>query len=62
MSAVMVSLAVLIRTFSSGKHTLSLETVHTTFEWNWQMVVFPEFGAELPLDNCTPTIILSNPV
>ena len=24
--------------------------------------LFPEFGAELPLDNCTPTIILNNTV
>jgi len=24
--------------------------------------LFPEFGAELPLDNCTPTITLNNPV
>jgi len=24
--------------------------------------LFPEFGAELPLDNCTPTIVLNNPV
>ena len=24
--------------------------------------LFPEFGAELPLNNCTPTIILNNPV
>jgi len=24
--------------------------------------LFPEFGTELPLDNCTPTIILNNPV
>ena len=24
--------------------------------------LFTEFGAELPLDSCTPTIILSNPV
>jgi len=24
--------------------------------------LFPEFGAEFPLDNCTPTIILNNPV
>ena len=24
--------------------------------------LFPEFGAELPLDNCTPTIIMNNPV
>ena len=24
--------------------------------------LFPEFGAELLLDNCTPTIILNNPV
>jgi len=28
------------------------------FRW-W---LFPEFGAEMPLDNCTPTIILNNPV
>ena len=26
----------------------------------WRL--FPEFGAELPLENCTPTIILNNPV
>ena len=26
-----------------------------TFRWR----LFPEFGAELPLDNCTPTIILN---
>ena len=26
----------------------------------WRL--FPEFAAELPLDNCTPTIILNNPV
>ena len=26
----------------------------------WQM--FPEFGVELPLGNCTPTVILNNPV
>ena len=24
--------------------------------------LFPELGAEFPLDNCTPTIILNNPV
>jgi len=24
--------------------------------------LFPEFGAELPLDSCTPTVILNNPV
>jgi len=24
--------------------------------------LFPELGAELPLDNCTPTVILNNPV
>jgi len=24
--------------------------------------LFPEFDAELPLDNCTPTIILNNPI
>jgi len=24
--------------------------------------LFPKFDAELPLDNCTPTIILNNPV
>jgi len=40
MSAVMVSVAVLIRAFSPRyTRTLSLETVHTTFEWNCQMVV-----------------------
>jgi len=43
MLALIVSMAVLIRTFSSGihthTHTLSLETVRTTFEWNCQMVV-----------------------
>jgi len=38
MSAVTVSMAVQIRTFSSGHtRTLSLETVHTAFEWNCQM-------------------------
>jgi len=38
--SVVVSMAVLIRTFSSGIHMhLSLETVHTTFKWNCQMVV-----------------------
>jgi hypothetical protein len=63
MSAVMVSMVVLIRTFSSVyTRTLSLETVHTTFEWNCQMVSFPKFGAELLLDNYTLTIILNNPV
>jgi len=37
---VMVSMAVLIRTFSSGyTRTPSLEIVHATFEWNCQMVV-----------------------
>ena len=41
---------------------LFLEAVHTTFELNYQMVVFPEFGAELSLYNCTPIIILNNPV
>ena len=24
--------------------------------------LFPEFGAEFPLDNCTPTLILNSPV
>ena len=24
--------------------------------------LFPEFGAKLPLDNCTPTVIFNNPV
>ena len=42
--------------------TLSLETVHTTFEWSCQMVVVSRIWCELPLDNCTPTIILNNPV
>ena len=35
MSAVMVSMAVPIRSISSGIHT---QPVHTAFEWNWQMV------------------------
>jgi len=36
----MVLMPVLIRTFSSGyTRILSLETVHTAFEWNCQMVV-----------------------
>jgi hypothetical protein len=39
MSAVMVSLAVPIRTFSSGIRTLSLEIVQTGFEWDCQSVV-----------------------
>jgi hypothetical protein len=42
--------------------TLSLETVHTAFEWNVRGWLFPEFGAELPLDNGTPTIILNKHV
>ena len=42
--------------------TLSLETVHTTFDGIVRWWLFPEFGAELPLDNCTPTIIFNNPV
>jgi len=27
-----------------------------------RLCFFPEFGAELPLEICTPTIILNNPV
>jgi len=42
--------------------TLSLETVHTTFEWNCQKMAVSRIWCELPLDNCTPTIILNNPV
>ena len=65
MSAVMVSMAVLIRTFSCGIHThtpcllkLCIPPSNGTVRWR----LFPEFGAELSLDNCTTTIILNNPV
>jgi len=63
MSAVMVSMAVLIRTFNSGIHTHpSLETAHTNFKLNFYVwLLFLEFGAELPLDNLTPTMNLNNP-
>jgi len=48
-------------TFSSEyTRTVSLETVHTTFNGIVRWWLFPEFGAELPLDYCTPTIILNN--
>ena len=42
--------------------TLSLENVHTPSNGIVRWWLFPEFGAELPLDNYTPTIILNNPV
>jgi len=63
MSVVMVSMAVLIHTFSSGIHApcllkLCIPSSNGIVRW-W---LFPEFGAELPLDNCTPTVILNNPV
>jgi len=64
MSAVMVSMAVLIRTFSSS-HThaaclfkLCVPPSNGIVKWR----LFTEFGAELTLENCTPKIILNNPV
>ena len=43
--------------------TLSLETVCIPPSIGIvRLWLFPEFGAELPLDNCIPTIILNNPV
>ena len=56
MSAVMVSVAVLIRTFSSGGYTrtLALETVHTTFEWNCQMAVVSRICCEIAAGNFYP--------
>jgi len=42
--------------------THSLETIHTAFVGIVSGLLFPEFGAELPLDNCTPTIMLYNHV
>ena len=50
-----------VPSFPGNKRTLSLETVHTTFEWNCQMAVVSRIWCALPLDNCTPTIILNNP-
>jgi len=63
MSAVMVSMTVLIRTFSSGTHTHTpcfLKLCIPPSNGIVRCWLFPEFGAELPLDNCTPTIILNN--
>ena len=60
----MVAMAVLIRTFSSGIHAHPVSwncAYHLRMELSrWWL--FPEFDAELPLDNCTPTIVLNNPV
>jgi len=71
------SIAVLIHTFSYGIHThpvypyLQFRDTHAPcllklctppsngIVRRW---LFPEFVAELPLDNCTPTNILNNPV
>jgi len=49
MSAVMVSMALLIRTFSPPRYTrtLSLETMHTALEWNCQMVVVCRIWCEI---------------
>jgi len=64
MSAVMVSMAVLIRTFSSPDTHAPCLLKLCTPPWNgivrWWL--FREFGAELQLDNCIATIILNNPV
>ena len=51
-------------TFSSGIHTHPVPwngVYHLRLELSDGGCV-PEFGAELPLDNCTPTIVLNNPV
>jgi hypothetical protein len=63
MSAVMVSVAVLIRTFSSGyTRTLSLETVHTNFEWNCPMVLVSRIWCGIAAGQLHQTIISNNPV
>ena len=63
MSAVMVSVVVLICTFSSRIHApcllkLCIPPLNGIVRW-W---LFPIFGVELPLDTCTLTVILNNPV
>ena len=64
MSAVMVSMAVLIRTFSCEIHTqpVYLNCAYRLRNGIVRGWLYPEFGAELPLDNCTPTIVLNNHV
>jgi hypothetical protein len=62
-SVVTVSMAVLIRTFSSGIHThrllkLCIPSLNGIVRW-W---LFPEIDEELPLDSCTMTVILNNPI
>ena len=63
MSVVTVSMAFLIRTFSSGIHThrllkLCVPSLNGIVRW-W---LFPEIGEELPLDSCTTTVVLNNPI
>jgi len=45
-------------THATCRLKLCIPPVNGIVRW-W---LFPEFGADLPLDNCTPTIILNNPV
>ena len=61
MSAVMVSMAVLIRTFSCEIHThpVYLNCAYRLRNGIVRGWLYPEFGAELPLDNCTATIVLN---
>jgi len=60
MSAVMVSVAVLIRTDTHAPCILKLCVTPSNGIVRWWL--FPEFGADLPLENCTQTVILNNPV
>ena len=56
MSAVMVSMEVLIRTDAPCILKLCVTPSNGIVRW-W---LFPEFGAELPLENCTQTVVLNN--
>ena len=47
---------------SGYTRTLSLETVHTTFEWNCQMVVVSRIWCGIATGQLYPTIVLNNPV
>jgi len=52
----------LVTSVPEHTRTLSLETLHTAFEWNVRGWLFPEFSLEVPLDNCTATIIMNKHV
>jgi hypothetical protein len=64
MSAAIASMAVLIRTFGSGIHTHpdQLKMYITPSNGIVRVWLLTEFGAELPLENCTPKIISNNHV